>query len=427
MTGPDSRRLLLIALLALAVSVPAAAMAQDEDEDDLFGDLDEDKDKDKDKDKKEGDKPADPNITRDEEEGDDVDDWSFEGEKKVEVKPVVEDKPVKRELEPEPKRSGVSGNWYDVPVNCQECSTLLNQSFGIEEPDVMREFFDFIQIAPDRRSGKFVYPSIGQNRPFTVSDKKTRVLIWQYVVENGTRLTDTYAVMWDLELKAESGLLYGRKYEVQAWTDDAYEEWEKGYKAKTSYIASSKLGSYLDLAPVARLTLEKRNFQVGDSSRVTFVGYSAFVRSDISQDAIAAEQESLKAHAEADAKRLKDQKNWFRKGEDHLDNREWEDALGAFNKARELGLDNLDLNYNLGFSFQMVKDFPNAIKEYETILEADPRDTDVRYNLARIYEKQKNFDAAIKEYQTILKFKPDDESSRDRLELLHAAREMIGG
>jgi len=423
MTGPDSRNWLLIALLAFGLCVPAGVLAQDEDEDDPFGDLEDEDDEEKDD---EGDESGDPNITREDE--DDVDDWSFEGEKKVEEKPKEEEKkPVGRILEPEPKRYGNSGNWYDVPVNCQECATLLNQSFGIEDSDVMRQFFDYIEIASDRRSGKFVYPSIGQNRPFTVSDKKTRVLIWQYVVENGTRLTDTFAVMWDLEVKADSGLLYGRKYEVQAWTDDAYEDWEKGYKAKTSYISSSKLASYFELAPVKRLTLEKRNFQVGDSSRVTFVGYSAFVRSDISQDAIAAEQEELKAKAEADAKRLKDQKNWFRKGEDHLDNREWEDALGAFSKARELGLDNLDLNYNLGFSFQMVKDYPNAIKEYKTILEADPRDTDVRYNLARIYEKQKDFDAAIKEYQTILKFNPDDDSSRDRLELLRAARDMIGG
>ena len=423
MTGPDSKHWFLIAFLALGLSVPAPLRAQDEDEDDPFGDLEEDEDKDEKKDDEK--KDDDPNITREDE--DDVDDWSFEGEKKVEEKPKEEAKPVERLLEPEPKRYGVSGNWYEVPVNCQECATLLNQSFGIEDSDVMRQFFDFIQIASDRRSGKFVYPSIGQNRPFTVADKKDRVLIWQYVVENGTRLTDTYAVMWDLEVKADSGLLYGRKYEVQAWTDDAYEEWEKGYKAKASYVSSSKLASYFELAPVKRLTLEKRNFQVGDSSRVTFVGYSAFVRSDISEDAIAAEQEKLKARAEAEAKRLKDQKNWFRKGEDHLDNREWDDALAAFSKAREMGLDNLDLNYNLGFSFQMVKDFPNAIKEYQTILEADPKDTDVRYNLARIYEKQKNFDAAIKEYQTILKFNPDDDSSRDRLELLRAARDMIGG
>jgi tetratricopeptide (TPR) repeat protein len=424
MTGPDSRNWLLIALLAFGLCVPAGVLAQDEDEDDPFGDLEEDEDDEK----KDGEdeESGDPNITREDE--DDVDDWSFEGEEKVEEKPKEEEKKaVGRLLEPEPKRYGVSGNWYDVPVNCQECATLLNQSFGIEDSDVMRQFFDYIQVASDRRSGKFVYPSIGQNRPFSVSDKKTRVLIWQYVVENGTRLTDTFAVLWDLEVKADSGLLYGRKYEVQAWTDDAYEEWDKGYKAKTSYITSSKLASYFELAPVKKLTLEKRNFQVGDDSRVTFVGYSAFVRSDISRDAIAEEQEALKARAEADAKRLKDQKNWFRKGEDHLDNREWDDALGAFKKARDLGLDNLDLNYNIGFGFQMVKDYPNAIKEYKTILEADPRDTDVRYNLARIYEKQKDFDAAIKEYQTILKFNPDDDSSRDRLELLRAARDMIGG
>ena len=418
MTSHASTHWLLTLTLALGLAAPAAAYGQDEDPD--FGDLEDEGDEDEKKDDEGG--SDDPNISREDE--DDVDDWSFEGEtKKEEVKKEVVK--VKKELPPEPKRYGNSGNWYDVPVDCQECATLLNQTFGIEDSDVMREFFDFIQIDSDRRAGKFVFPSIGQNRPLGVKDGSERVLIWQYIVDEGTRLTDTYATLWDLGVHADGGVLYGRKYEIQAWTDEAYEGWEKGYKGKTSYIPVDKLKSYFDLAPVKKLTLEKRNFQVGDSSRVTFVGHSAFVRSDVSKEAIQKEQEALKARAEADAKRLRDQKEWFRKGEDALDDREWELAMTAFLKSRELGLDNLDLNYNLGFSYQKTKEYPKAIKEYSTILETDPRDIDVRFNLAQIYEKQKDFDAAIKEYQTILKFDPDDDASRDRLSLLRAAREMI--
>ncbi len=423
MTSHGSKWMLILTL-ALGLAVPATSFAQEEDEDDPFADLEDDEGKDEDKgDEGDGEQTDDPNITREDE--DDVDDWSFEGEveKKEEVK--KEEPKKKRELPPEPKRYGNSGNWYEVPVDCQECPDLLNQSFGIEESDVMREFFDYIQIASDRKSGKFVYPSIGQNRPLGTKDATKRVLIWQYTVDTGTRLTDTYATLWDLGVHADGGMLYGRKYEIQAWTDDAYEDWEKGYRAKQSYIPVSKLQDYFDLAPVEKLTLEKRNFQVGEASRVTFVGYSAFVRSDISKDAIAAEQEKLKAEAEAAAKRLRDQKEWFRKGEDALDDRDWELGLAAFLKARELGLDSLDLNYNLGFSYQKVKNYEKAIVEYSTILETDPRDIDVRFNLAQIYEKQKDFDAAIKEYQTILKFDPDDDASRDRLTLLRAAREMI--
>jgi tetratricopeptide (TPR) repeat protein len=157
------------------------------------------------------------------------------------------------------------------------------------------------------------------------------------------------------------------------------------------------------------------------------VGYSAFVRSDISEAAIAKEQESLKAKAEADAKRIREQQRWFSEGESQLDSRSWEDALESFKKAREFGLDNLDLSFYLGFAFQRTGDFGNAIKEYRKVLKADPRDTDVRYNLARIYEKKKSWDEAIKEYQAILKFNPDDQGARERLELLRAARAMIDG
>lgn len=420
MISPDTHRWLLTLCLGAALALPTFSFAQDEDEDE-FSDLEGDGEEKKEGDEGEG--SDDPNITREDE--DDVDDWSFEGEveKKEEVK--KEEAPKKKELPPEPKRYGVSGNWYEVPVDCQECPNLLGQSFGIEDGEVMREFFDFIQIASDRKTGKFVFPSIGQNRPLGVSDGKDRVLIWQYVLDQGTRLTDTYATLWDLSLKAEDGLLYGRKYEIQAWTDDAYADWEEGYKADDKYIPVSKLKSYFDLAPVKNLTTEKRNFQVGEASRVSFVGYSAFVRSDVKKEAIAADQERLQAKAEAEAKRLRDQKEWFRKGEDALDGRDYELALAAFLKSRELGLDNLDLNYNLGFAYQKLKDNDKAIKEYTAILDVDPRDIDVRFNLAQIYEKQKDFDAAIKEYQTILKFDPDDDASRDRLALLRAAREML--
>ena len=77
-------------------------------------------------------------------------------EKKEVKKEVVK----KRELAPEPKRYGNSGNWYEVQVECARCETLLDQKFGIEESLVMREFFDYIQIDSNKKGGKFVFPSI---------------------------------------------------------------------------------------------------------------------------------------------------------------------------------------------------------------------------------------------------------------------------
>ncbi len=387
-------------LWALSLLTPALAVAQDEDEEEDDPDLD---------------------PTRTDE--DDVDDWSFEGEKVK--KEVVKEEKVKKELPPEPSRSGVSGNWYEIAVDCANCETLLGQTMGIEDSLVMREFFDYIQIASDRKSGEFVYPSASQKIPLGISASADRVLIYQYVIDTGTRLTDTYAKIWDLRLKADGGLLYGRKYEVQAWTADAYEDWDRGYQAKKSFIDSKKLKTYVALDPVLKLSTEEPRFQVGDSARIQFVGYSGFVRSDVKQAAIAAEQEKLKAAAEAEAKRARDQKEYFRKGENALDDKDWDKALAAFTKARELGFESLDLNYNLGYAYYKLDDYEHAKAEYKVILTDDPRDTEVRYNLARIHEKEKNFDGAIKEYQAILKFNPDDSSARDRLELLKAARAML--
>ncbi len=404
--------LLLIFALALGLCVPLGSVRAEDEEEEESGEGEGS-----------GGEEGGPDISREDE--DDVDNWSFEGEveKKEEVKKEVK----KKKLPPEPSRYGNSGNWYEVSVECGGCDTLLGQELGIEDSLVMREFFDYVQIASDRKSGRFIYPSEGETISVGVRDGGKRLLLWEYAADKGTRLTDTFATLWDLRRKADSGLLYGRKYEVQAWTAEAYVESDDGYKANQRFISSSKLLSYADLAPVKGLTVEAPRFQVGENVRVSLVGYSAFVRSDIKMAAIEKEQEQLKAAAEAEAKRLRDQKSWFSKGESHLDSRSWEDALSAFLKAREFGLESLDLSFYLGFAFQRTGDFDNAIKEYRSVLKSDPRDTDVRYNLARIYEKQKSWDEAIKEYQAILKFSPDDQGARERLELLRAARAMIDG
>lgn len=356
-------------------------------------------------------------------EEDDVGSWTNEGT--VEKKEEKKEEKKKKELAPEPSRSGTSGNWYEVTVECGSCANLLKQEFGIDDPLVMREFYDFVQINSDKKSGTFVYPSAGHKKVLGVVDKGSRLLVWQYVADTGSRLTDIYAVLWDLEVKASGGLLYGRKYEIQAWTDDAYEAVDKGYRAKQAFLPSSKLATYPDLAPVKGLSADKANFSIAETARIAFVGYAAFVRSDVSKDAIQAERDALTAAAEAEAKRLRDQQAWYGKAEVFIEQRSWTEAQSALLEARKLGMESSDLSYNLGLAYQMNKDYDGAIKEYQAVLALNPRDTDVRYNVARIYEKQKAWDKAITEYQVILKFDPEDGSARERLELLKAAREMV--
>jgi tetratricopeptide (TPR) repeat protein len=421
------KRIQLLSFLFAALGLLSPALADDDEweleDDDLDFPDDEDPDEDSDEDSDEDD---DPNIQRESDtDEDDVENWSFEGETVEKVEEKVEEKRVGRDLQPEPKRYGNSGNWYEVTSECVDCPTLLGQEFGIERSDVMRQFFDFVQIASDRKSGKFVYPSIGENRPMGISDKSKRVVMWMYIIDTGTRLTDTYATLWDLEVMADGGLAYGRKYEVQAWTDDAYADWEKGYQADQGFISSRKLLSYADLAPVRELSTKNARFQVGEDARINFVGYAAFVRSDVNQDSISAAQTQLREDAEKEAKRIRDQKEYYAKGTSLLDDKEYEDALSAFLKSQDLGGDSLDLNYNLGFTYYMLREYDRAKKYYRLVLDADPRDTDVRYNLARIFEKERDWDSAIREYQAILKFDPDDNGTRNRLQLLKQAREMI--
>jgi hypothetical protein len=171
--APDFKTLSL--LLVLAMLLPATLVyAEGEEDEESLDEADEGDEGSEDKDEGDGTREDGPLISREDE--DDVDSWSFEGEveKKEEVKKEVK----KKALPPEPKRYGNSGNWYEVSVECGGCETLLGQQLGIEDSLVMREFFDYVQVSSDRKSGKFVYPSEGETRPVGIRDSSKRVRLW---------------------------------------------------------------------------------------------------------------------------------------------------------------------------------------------------------------------------------------------------------
>ena len=173
-------------------------------------------------------------------------------------------------------------------------------------------------------------------------------------------------------------------------------------------------------APVKALDTENNRFQVGsDSSQLA--GYAAFVRSTPRGPSRTSKQPSRKGRGRGQACARSEGR--VQAGQGLLDDKDWP-ALCRVRESLPLGLESLDLHYELGFAYYKTGNPKKAKEHYGTILEADARDTDVRYNLARIYEKEKDWDSAIREYQAILKFDPDDQTSRDRLNLLKTAREM---
>lgn len=71
-----------------------------------------------------------------------------------------------------------------------------------------------------------------------------------------------------------------------------------------------------------------------------------------------------------------------------------------------------DMHYNLGVIFQQQAKWPEAIREYEKVIEVKPDDSHTHYNLALIYDTVKNDrPRAIEHYQRYLDIASDSEDS----------------
>ena len=346
--------------------------------------------------------------------GDDIDDWSGEIEKQ-DMNQTEKREEVKVEVEAEPERIGISGNWYQVGVDCLYCESILGQNLEVSEAEVMRQFFDHLQIEPSAKAGKMVFPSEGINRPFEVVKDDTRVILFMYAIDVGDRSTALYCTIWDLQwLLRDEKLLYGRRYSVDAYQPFAFGTWEKGYKADETFLPMEQLRTFLDLSPVQDLSEEGKVFAIGDKAVLTYLGSDAFVRSDFEEEPYADLQARLfKEKVEFD-QREKDRRVSYDAGVEAFEDRDYDTALEQFGKAGELGEDSVDFHFYFGAAYQGKKQYDKAIDHYRIVLAKDQRDTTTRFNLAMILEKQGRLREALDEYNIILKYDKDDDEAKDR-------------
>ncbi len=345
---------------------------------------------------------------------DDIDSWDTTIEKQ-DLNQVVEREEVKVDVEDEPERIGISGNWYQVEGDCDYCETILGQNLEVQETEVMRQFFDHLQIEPDASSGKMVYPSEGANRPLIVTQDGDRVIVLMYVIDVGERTTPEYATIWDLQwLLRDQRLLYGRRYAIDAYQPFAYAEWEKGYKADEGFLPQEQIRTFLDLSPVMALDETEKRFPIGDKAMLTYLGSAAFVRSDFDAEPYKDLQARLfQERTEAD-ERERERAAAMEAADEQFADQDWEVLLESTRRAAELGEESADLHFYTAAAHQGLKQYEDAITEYKKVLELTPKDTSARFNLARIFEKLGRYKDALREYQVILKWDPDDEEAKER-------------
>jgi len=358
--------------------------------------------------------------------GDDIDDWDGEIEKQ-DLNQVIEREEVRVEVDPEPERIGISGNWYHVEVDCTYCDTVLGQNLTVEDGLIMRQFFDHLQIEPGQDSGKMVYPSEGINRPLLVQKDGDRVVVYMYAIDEGERTTPLYCTVWDMQwLLRDQRLLYGRRYTVDAYQLFAFGTWEKGYKADEAFLPTEQLRTFLDLDLVKSLDEDDSRFPVGEKAVLNYLGAIAFVRSDFESEPFEDLQNRLFKEKVQAEERAQERAEKFDRGIEAFEDGDYEAAAELLLRAGELGEDSLDYHFYLGGAYQGTKRYEEAMDQYRIVLATDSMDTITRYNLARILEKLGRYKEALHEYQVILKHDPDDDEVKDRMLNLMLELQMGG-
>jgi len=97
--------------------------------------------------------------------------------------------------------------------------------------------------------------------------------------------------------------------------------------------------------------------------------------------------------------------NWFQKGYNAVENKEYDKAISFYLRCIELYPD-AGAYYNLGIAYKGQGNLTKAIQSYEKAIELDPAAA-AYYNLGNAYSKQGNYTKAIELWEKAIELDPD--------------------
>ena len=86
--------------------------------------------------------------------------------------------------------------------------------------------------------------------------------------------------------------------------------------------------------------------------------------------------------------------DWFNKGYNAAENKEYDKAISYYLRAIELDPDDAAAYYNLGIAYDNQGNYTKAIESYEKAIELDPDSADAYNNRAIIYYSKEEYDKA---------------------------------
>lgn len=320
----------------------------------------------------------------------------------------------------------LAGIWYDVAVECPFCLTFENQTLGLGQVTAMLKYSDRIELTPAAKTGKLINRTQGTEtvqRPFRlfVNSRKQQVIFIQYIEGDGERAAELYARVWVLTPMGGGKLLYGKRYQISAFSDDAFESRGKnGYKAKDKYLPAERILVLLDDVRIASLNEQRRVYQPSDQVRFGLDGAVAYVREGLTDpDLVQAKQEAADRARERVSRETL-YRTLVQKGDAAYAEERYDDALNQYKAASAILPEAALVHANLGAVYQVQNKLPEAEAAYRLALELDPSDIDSIFNQGSLMEQQGRLTEALELYRQVQEKRPQDAEARDKVNKLSA-------
>ena len=131
-----------------------------------------------------------------------------------------------------------------------------------------------------------------------------------------------------------------------------------------------------------------------------------------------------KSNSAVDAKNAKD---WFQKGYDAVEAKEYENAIIYYNKAIELNPDDAIAYNNRGCAKVDLKDYTGAIEDYNKGIELKPDYANAYFNRGISKSNLNDYTGAIEDYNKAIQLNPDkDKAYRNRGDAKYNIQDYTG-
>ncbi len=315
------------------------------------------------------------------------------------------------------RKAGLDGTWYELVLDCPFCLRFEEHTISLEDKATVLEFSDRLEVATAEGAAG-LFSREGQEWSFqravlTRHRQEEDLVVLLYPFHEGERASDVYARVWVLTPMADGKVLFGPRYEVSVFSEDAFERVEGGFRARVSFLPQAKIVANLDDVRVFSLNEKRRMYQPSPQVRFSLDGVACFIRESTSDADIARAYQEARRKAAQRENRLSLFRTLVRQGDEAYHAADYEDALNRYKAASAIMPEMAIVHADLGAVYQVQNRLMEAEGAYRLAIELEPGDADTRFNLAQVLEQQGRLEEALAMYRSVIELRPDDAEANE--------------